>query len=169
MGYLPTWKVPHKLSIMESTTPSEQLRAVEQGQAAPYISFPPTPWWYFPAIGAWAAAFVGAFSWWRVNGALFASSIALLITLEVLFIGWMKRRHGALPMPGHGRPPAEIASVWRGYLAGLVVVVAAIAVAWWLGGAAVGAGVAFVTVTAGVAVYERRYAAAAARVRARLR
>lgn len=157
------------LSGMESISPSEQLRAVERGEAAPYISYPPTPWWYFPVIGAWAAALVGTFTWWRVNGALFASSIVVLIALEVLFIAWMKRRHGALPMPGHGRPPAEIASVWRGYLAGLLVVVAAIGVAWWLGGVAVGAVVAFLTVTTGLVVYEQRYAVAAARVRERLR
>jgi hypothetical protein len=82
---------------MESSPLPEQLRAVERGEAAPYVRFPPTPWWYAP-----------------------------------------------------------------------VVVIAAIAVAWWLGGVAVGAVVAFVTVTAGLAVYERRYAVAAARVRERL-
>jgi hypothetical protein len=146
-----------------------QLRAIEQGEAAPYIHFPPTPWWYCPAVGAWAAAFVGAFAWWRVNGVLFAASLVVLIALEALFIGWLKRRHGALPMPGYGRPPAEIASVWRWYVAGFVAVIGAIAVAWWLGGVAVGAVVAFVTVTAGLALYERRYAEAAARARQRLR
>jgi hypothetical protein len=154
---------------MESIPPAEQLRVVERGEAAPYISYPPTPWWYFPVIGAWAAAFVGTFAWWRVNGALFTLSLVLLIALEVAFIAWMRRRHGALPMPGHGRPPAEIASVWRGYVAGLLVVIAAIGVAWWLGSVAVGAGVAFVTVTVGLVVYEWRYATAAARVRERLR
>jgi hypothetical protein len=87
---------------MESTPPSEQLRAAERGEAAPYVRFPPTPWWYSPVVGAWAAAFVGTF-------------------------------------------------------------------ACWLGGVAAGAVVAFVTVTAGLAVYERRYAVAAARVRERLR
>ena len=50
-----------------------------------------------------------------------------------------------------------------------MVVVAVIGVAWSLGGVAVGAAVAFLTVTAGLVVYERRYAAAAARVRERLR
>jgi small-conductance mechanosensitive channel len=154
---------------MESTPPAEQLRIIERGEAAPYVHFPPTPWWYFPAVGAWAAALVGAFSWWRVNAALFAGSLALLIALEALFIAWLKRRHGALPLPGHGRPPAEIASVWRGYVAGLALVIAAIAAAWWLGGVAAGAVAAFATVTAGLALYERRYAAAAARVRERLR
>jgi hypothetical protein len=154
---------------MESIPPAEQLRIIEQGEAAPYIHFPPTPWWYFPAVGAWAAALVGTFSWWRVNGALFVGSLVLLIALEVVFIAWLRRRHGALPIPGYGRPPAEIASVWRGYVAGLVVVIGAIAVAWWLGGTAAGAVVAFATVTAGLALYERRYAVAAARVRERLR
>ena len=154
---------------MESISPSEQLRTIEQGQAAPYVNFPPTPWWYFPAVGAWGAAYVGAFAWGRVNGAGFVTSLVLLIALAAGFIGWLKRRHGALPIPGYGRPPAEIATVWRGYAVGLVVVIAAIVLASWLGGIAVGSGVAFVTVTAGLAVYERRYAEAAARVRARLR
>jgi len=166
---LSEWKVIPKLSSMESTSPSEQLRAVERGEAAPYISYPPTPWWYYPVIGAWAAAFVGTFSWWRVDGLRFVLSLVLLIVLELLFVAWMKRRHGALPRPGYGRPPAEIASVWRGYVAGLMVVGVAIGVAWWLGGVAAGAAVAFLTVTAGLAFYERRYAAAAARVRERLR
>jgi hypothetical protein len=154
---------------MESTSAAEQLRAIERGEAAPYIRFPPTPWWYYPAVGAWAAGFVGTFHWWRVNGVLFVSSLVLLIALELLFIGWMKRRHGALPIPGYGRPPAEIASVWRGYLAGLLMVIAAVAFAWWLSGVAVGAAVAFLTVTAGLAVYEWRYGRAAARLRERLR
>src|SRR5689334_3910822 len=154
---------------MESTPPSEQLRAAERGEAAPYIRFPPTPWWYSPVVGAWAAAFVGTFAWWRVNAVLFVTSLVVLIVLEGLFIGWLRRRHGALPWPGYGRPPAEIAAVWRGYAAGLAVVAAAIAVSWWLGGVPVGAAVAFVTVTTGLALYERRYAQAAARVRDRLR
>jgi len=154
---------------MESITPAEQLRIIEQGEAAPYVHYPRTPWWYFPAVGAWAAALVGAFSWWRVNGFLFVGSLLLLIALEVLFIAWLKRRHGALPVPGYGRPPAEIASVWRGYVAGLTVVIGAVAAAWWLGGVAAGSVVAFATVTAGLALYERRYAVAAARVRERLR
>ena len=59
--------------------------------------------------------------------------------------------------------------MWRGYAAGFAVVIGAIALAWWRGGIAVGAVVAFVTVTTGLAVYERRYAEAAARARERLR
>ena len=63
----------------------------------------------------------------------------------------MRRRHGALPMVGHGRPPAEIAVLWRGYFVGLAVVVVAVAAGWWTGGVPVAAPVAFVLVTAGIA------------------
>jgi hypothetical protein len=154
---------------MESFSPSEQLRIIEQGEAAPYVHYPSTPWWYAPAIGAWAAALVLAFSWWRGHAALFAGSLVLLVAIEGVFVVWQKRRHGALPVPGRGRPPAEIASMWRGYVAGMALVIAAVAVTCWLAGIAAGAVVAFVTVTAGIALYEWRYAGAAARVRARLR
>jgi hypothetical protein len=154
---------------MESFSPSEQLRVIKRGEAAPYMTYPPTPWWYFPAIGGWVAALVLTFSWWRVNGVLFVGSLVLLVALEVLGFVWMKRRHGALPLVGRGHAPAEIASVWRGYVAGMVLVIAAVAVTCWLAGFAAGAVVAFVTVTAGLALYEWRYAGAVARVRERLR
>jgi hypothetical protein len=154
---------------MESTPSHEQLRAIAQGEAAPYIRYPPTPWWYSPAVGAWAAAFVGAFSWWRVNGPLFIGALVVLIALEGAFIGWMWRRHGALPRLGYGRPPAEIAEVYRRFAVGFVAAAVAIAVSWTFGGVPAGATVTFVTVTAGLTLYERRYAQAAARARERLR
>ncbi len=153
---------------MESSELREQLAAVERGAAAPYISYPPTPWWYPPAIGAWAAAMIGAFTWFRHNGALFAAALAILIALELLFLTWMRSRHGALPMPGRGRPPVEIAVLWRRYFLGLAVVVVAVALAWWLGGIPVAAPLAFALTTAGLIWYERSYAVAAAKVRERL-
>ena len=154
---------------MESTPPDEQLRVIAQGEAAPYIRYPPTPWWYSPAVGAWAGAFVGMFTWWRVNAPLFIGSLVVLIALEGVFIGWMWRRHGALPRLGYGRPPAEIAEVYRRFAVSFAVVAVAVAVSWIFGGVPAGAAVAFVTVTAGLALYERRYARAAAHVRERLR
>ncbi|MBQ0901056.1 hypothetical protein [Micromonospora sp. U21] len=154
---------------MESTGIEEQLRAAERGAAAPYVNYPPTPWWYAPAIGAWAAAMIGTFTWWRENAALFMASLAALIAVEALFVVWMRRRHGALPMPGKGTPPAEIAAVWRGYFAALPVVTLVVGLVWWLVGIPAAAGAAFVLVTVGLAVYERRYASAAAGTRARLR
>jgi hypothetical protein len=154
---------------MESLDLEEQLRAAERGAAAPYISYPPTPWWYAPSVGAWSAAMIGTFTWWRQNVGLFVGSLAALIAVEALFLVWMRRRHGALPMPGKGTPPVEIAAVWRGYLAAVPVVVLLVWLAGWLAGVPAAAGVAFVLVTAGLVFYERRYAAAAARTRSRLR
>ena len=154
---------------MESIPPHEQLRVIAQGEAAPYIRYPPTPWWYSPVVGAWAGAFVGTFTWWRVNGPLFVGALVVLLALEGVFIGWMWRRHGALPRLGYGRPPAEIAEVYRRFAVGFVVVAGAIAVSWTFGGVPAGAAVTFVTVTAGLALYERRYAQAAVRARERLR
>ncbi|WP_027342128.1 hypothetical protein [Hamadaea tsunoensis] len=153
---------------MESVEARDQLILVERSAAAPYVQYPPTPWWYPPVVGAWTAALIGAFAWYRVNGAMFFASLAIVLAAEGWFLAWMRRRHGALPMLGHGRPPAEIGSVYRGYFAGLAVVVVVVAAAWWLGGVPVGAAVAFVAVTAGIALYERKYAAAAAKVRDRL-
>ncbi|WP_328991421.1 hypothetical protein OG394_34630 [Kribbella sp. NBC_01245] len=146
----------------------EQLAMVERAEAAPYVDYPPTPWWYFPSVGLWAAALIAAFAWWRENTVLFIGTIVVLVALEGAFIAWMSRRHGALPMPGRGTPPAEIAVVWRGYFAGVAVVVAVVGLVWWLAGPPVAAPVTFVLVTAGLVLYERRYAVAAAKVRERL-
>ncbi|GAA3198903.1 hypothetical protein ACFO1B_02375 [Dactylosporangium siamense] len=153
---------------MESDEVREQLALVRRAEAAPYIDYPPTPWWYSPAIGAWVAGMIGAFTWWRSDAVLFVGTLAALIVLELAFLTWMRRRHGALPMPGRGTPPHEIAAAWRGYAIALPVVVVVVGFVWWLAGVPVAAGVAFVLVTAGLAVYERRYAAAAAKVRSRL-
>ncbi|WP_460491308.1 hypothetical protein [Dactylosporangium cerinum] len=111
---------------------------------------------------------IGAFTWWRSDAVLFLGTLAALIALELVFLTWMRRRHGALPMPGRGTPPHEITAAWRGYAVALPVVALAVALTWWLAGVPIAAGVAFVLVTAGLAVYERRYAAAAAKVRSRL-
>ncbi|MEV6281978.1 hypothetical protein [Kribbella sp. NPDC051770] len=146
----------------------EQLRNLERAEAAPYVEYPVTPWWYAPAIGLWVAAMIATFTWWRENAALFAGSLAALIVLELVFVTWMQRRHGALPMPGRGKPPAEIGALWGKYFAGLAAVVVAVGLVWWLVGVPAAAVVAFVLVTSGLVVYERRYAVAAARVKERL-
>jgi hypothetical protein len=146
----------------------EQLRMLERAEAAPYIEYPKTPWWYSPAIGLWVAAMIGTFTWWRENAVLFTSSLAALIVLEIGFITWMQRRHGAMPFPGRGRPPMEIAAIWRAYFAGLAAIAVLVALAWWLIGVPTATVAAFVLVTSGLIVYERRYAVAAARVRERL-
>ncbi|GIF69560.1 hypothetical protein Ais01nite_75950 [Asanoa ishikariensis] len=153
---------------MEIAEAREQLRAVERASAAPYVQYPPSPWWYAPAVGAWVAGIVATFVWWRVNAALFLAALGVLIALELVFVFWARRRHGALPFPGRGRPPSEIAAVWRRYLIGALAIVSSVALTWWLTGPLVAAGVAFVLVTGGIAAYERRYARAATEVRSRL-
>ena len=153
---------------MESDQARELLRIAERAEAAPYVDYPPTPWWYHPAVGGWAAAMIATFTWWRENIGLFVGSMAILIVAEFVFLGWMSRRHGAFPMPGKGTPPAEIRVEWNRYFLALPIVAGLIAVVWWLLGVATAAAVAFVVITCGLMVYERRYAKAAAMVRVRL-
>ncbi|MGY4768082.1 hypothetical protein ACXC9Q_14310 [Kribbella sp. CWNU-51] len=152
---------------MESDA-EELSRVLERAEATPYVNYPKTPGWYSPAVGLWMAALIGAFIWWRVSAALFVGSLVALVALEFWFITWMRRRHGAMPTPGHGTPPREIGAIWVRFFVAVPVVVALVALAWWLGGVPAGAGTAFVLVTAGLWYYERRYAVAAAEVRERL-
>ncbi|TCC10350.1 hypothetical protein [Kribbella soli] len=152
---------------MESDA-EEQLRIIERAEAAPYVSYPKTPWWYPPVVGLWAAALIGAFAWWRDNSALFLTALAVLLGLEVAFLTWMQRRHGAMPFPGRGRPPREIGRLWKRYFLTAPVVVVIVALVWWLVGVGSAAATAFVLVTVGLWYYERRYAVTAAQVRERL-
>ena len=144
------------------------LLAAERAAAAPYIDYPVLPAWYALATGLWFAGFVGVFAWWRESTALFVSLMAVLVAVEAVFLAWMQKRHGALPMPGTGTPPAEIGRVWRGYFAGCVVVLALVALVWWQFGVLAAAVTTFVLVSAGTAWYERAYAWAAGCVRERL-
>src|SRR4051812_33762710 len=152
---------------MESDV-EEQLRIIERAEAAPYVSYPKTPWWYSPVVGLWVAGMIGTFSWWRENGLLFVGSLAVLIALEIGFLTWMQRRHGAMPFPGRGRPPREIGRIWQRYFLTVPVFVLAVALVWWLAGVLAAALTAFGLVTVGLWYYERRYAVAAVQVRERL-
>ena len=144
------------------------LLAAERAAAAPYIDYPASPAWYAPVTGLWFAAFVGAFTWWRGSTALFVSFLVVLIALEAGFLAWMQKRHGALPMPGTGTPPAEIGRVWRGYYAGCVLVLGLVALVWWQFGVPPAALTTFVLVASALTWYERAYAKAAGSVRERL-
>ncbi|WP_460654172.1 hypothetical protein [Kribbella endophytica] len=152
---------------MESDA-QEQLRLLERAEAAPYVDYPKTPWWYSVVIGLWVAAMIGTFTWWRENAPLFTASLVGLILLELAFIVWMQRRHGAMPMPGRGRPPAEIGAMWRRYFAGMAATALITGLIWWLIGIPTAAATAFVLATVGLVIYERQYAVAAAKVKERL-
>lgn len=144
------------------------LLEAERAAAAPYIDYPVLPKWYAPATGLWFAGFVGVFAWWRESTAMFVSLLAVLVAVEALFLVWMQKRHGALPMPGTGNPPAEIGRIWRRYYAGCVVVLALVALVGWTFGVLPAAAITFALVDAGTAWYERAYAKAAGSVRERL-
>lgn len=152
---------------MESDA-QEQLRVLERAEAAPYVDYPKTPWWYAIVVGLWVAAMIGTFTWWRENAPLFTASLVGLILLELAFITWMQRRHGAMPMPGRGKPPVEIGAMWRRYFAGLAATVVITGLIWWLIGVPAAAATAFVLATGGLVIYERAYAVAAAKVKERL-
>ncbi|MFW6775486.1 hypothetical protein ACOACO_14470 [Nocardioides sp. CPCC 205120] len=155
---------------MESEELRNSLRDLERAEAAPYVDHPPTPWWYFLVVPAWAAGMTTAMhlalvedvsSWWLTLG------IVLLTALVGGFFGWYSRYHGAVPSLRGAKPP-EIRTAYRQYAVGAAVVLVAIGVAvatlpWW-GSAAV----AFVLVGAGVWLYEVAYARAATAVRERL-
>lgn len=111
---------------------------------------------------------VGAFAWWRENTPLLVGALVILSIAEIAFFNWMQRRHGAMPIPGRGRPPAEIGALWRRYYLTLPAIALVIAAAWWLGGIGVAASITFVLVTGGLVFFEKRYERAVGAVRARL-
>jgi hypothetical protein len=152
---------------MESDQDPRQLLAeAERAAAAPFIDYPPTPRWYAPVVGAWAAAMVLTIGAMADHKLVAVPVLVLLIALEGAFFAWY--RHYRKVNPTLTNAPPEIAVAFRRYAVGVVVVVAACVIAFVLGGAIVSAVVAFVTVTGGLVLYERQYAAAAAVTRERL-
>jgi hypothetical protein len=152
---------------MESDPDPRQLLAeAERAGAAPYPAYPPTPAWFAPAVGIWAAAMVLVIPGMSDRPLVAVPILFVLIGAEGAFFAWYRRYRRTSPSLT-GAPP-EIAGAMRRYAVGVVVVVAACTVAFVLGGPLVSAVVAFVTVTSGLLLYERQYAAAAAATRQRL-
>jgi hypothetical protein len=166
--HLPHWKADSKVSDVESELydPAEARRIAERAEAAPYVDYPPTPGWYAPAGGAWAAAYVALLGLREAHGAWLVVGLVLLVAMLGAFLSWYQRYHGAFP--SMRRAPREFRRAFVAYGIGLVVVVVAIAGAWLLIGHAAAAVTAFVVVALGLALYERAYAAAARRTRERL-
>ncbi|MGC4893433.1 hypothetical protein [Micromonospora sp. DT31] len=157
------------LVVMESSFGlSERIREMQRAEAAPYIGMPPSPWWVPPFFGAWFAAYVGAFAFWRENGLAFVVTMMALSAGMGAFLGWLTRRYGALPMPGRGTPPPEIRREFQRYAVGAVVVAGLVACVWWWAGLMAASAAAFALVTAGLSLYQARYERAAAVVRERL-
>jgi hypothetical protein len=155
------------VSVMESDRldPTQARRIAERAEAAPYVDYPPTPWWYAPSVGLWAAALVlmtGA----APDGPLSALGIVALVVLEGAFLRWYFRYHGAVPSLRHA--PPEFRPAFARYAVGVVATVGLVACGWLLAGPWLAASVALVSVTVGLVLYERTFAAAARRTRERL-
>lgn len=142
----------------------EQLHAMERGETASWVVYPPTPVWWAVAYGLWAAAFA------LVIGLLDGPAQALSQLGLTLMVGvtaaWDRRRRGTYP---NGRPPRE----FNGVILRMLLGVAAVGGLAWLAGEQVSvwpaAAIAGVGTFAVVSRYDHEYAAIAARVRERLR
>jgi hypothetical protein len=141
-------------------------RVAERAAAAPYVDYPPTPSWYYPAFGVWVAAYVALLGLREEHPVLLVVGIVGLSAVVGLFIGWYQRYHGAMPRPLRG--PREFRRVYVAYFAGLAVLAGLVAGAWVLVGHAAAVAVAFVGTVVGLYGYERAYAAAASRARERI-
>lgn len=149
---------------MESDEVRRVLREADRAEAAPWTDYPPTPRWYPPAVGVWAALITLAFT--ELHDPVRLPAVLALIAVEIGFVRWYVRYRGGV-MPT-GPAPREFRGAILGYVAAAAVVVLgagalAAAVAGWAGAA-----FALVTTTILIAWYERAYADAARRARERL-
>jgi hypothetical protein len=155
------------VSTMESDpTPQQAIVEVERATATLWTAYPPTPGWYCPAVGAWCAALVLVVGGLRGSPVALVASLAGLAALSAWYRVWYTRYRGTLPRLGSA--PDEFRPAVAAFIAGTSVVVVATALTYLLVGYVAAALLAFVVVTAGLAVYERAYATAAAATRARL-
>ncbi|MFF5446341.1 hypothetical protein [Streptomyces sp. NPDC012888] len=150
---------------MESDFSARRALAVaERGAAAPWIDYPPTPRWYCPGAGAWAAALVLALvelrGWWLLL------ALGALAAVEWAFLLWYRRLRAAWPRTD--RAPAEFRPAIRTLLLGGAALTAAVVLLAVSVGSAVAVPLTFAGVTAGLAWYEKAYARAAARTRERV-
>jgi hypothetical protein len=141
-------------------------RVAERAAAAPYLDCPPTPLWFYPASGAWVAAYVALLGRREEHPVLLVVGIVGLTTVVGLFLSWYQRYHGAMPRLLRG--PREIRSVYVVYFVGLVALVGLVAGAWMLLGHLAAVVVAFGGTVVGLYGYERAYAVAASRARERI-
>ncbi|MDA0185218.1 hypothetical protein OJ997_33245 [Solirubrobacter phytolaccae] len=152
---------------MESSSEARSALAVaERASAAPYIDYPPTPAWYAPSVGAWVALLVLAGYGASNRPAIFVPLVLVLVAAECAFLAWYRRYRQTMPSM-RGAPP-EINAAFRRYAVGLVAVVAIGVFLYLVVSPYVAAAAAFGLVTAGLALYERHYANAAAAARTRL-
>ncbi len=142
---------------------TEQLREADRGAVAPWVSYPPVPWWYAPAYGVWATTYTLSFL--VESGAGRSALQGLHVLVMIGAIALVRRWRGTYP---RGRAPRELHGSFVLLIGGALAVLAGVSALFQLVSPWVAAPVAFVLTTVLVLVYERRYARAAARVRERL-
>ena len=149
---------------MESDDIRHSLRQADRAESAPWIDYPPTPRWYPPATGAWAALLTLALT--ELEEGMRLVALLALVGVELGFVRWYVRYRGGV-MPTR-QAPREFRRAITLFVLGAAAVVAG-AVAWvllvspWVAAAWV-----LLTTTAVFAWYERAYADAARRARERL-
>jgi hypothetical protein len=152
------------LSDMESDADvAAALRTADRAAAAPYIDYPPTPHWYPPATGLWAGAFCLTLA--IPEDPVRAVALVALVAVQVAFLAWYRRYRGTWP---RGRAPQEIRRLLAVFVVAAAALIGTLGLTLWIAPAWVAAILAVAVVTPAVAWYERAYAAAAARARARL-
>jgi hypothetical protein len=162
------WKVMPKVAAMESDSRRdsvrEQLSEMERGELVSWVVYPPTPAWWAPFFGLWAAVLTLVIG--LLDDVVLALAQLALVSVMFVVIAWDRRRRGTYPS---GLPPRAFtaAVLWlvvgAAAVAGLAVLVAVYGSVW------VAAVVAGAAAWAIVAWYEREYAAIASRLREQLR
>ncbi|WP_435747785.1 hypothetical protein [Nocardioides sp. SYSU DS0663] len=145
----------------------QQLRDLERAEAAPYIDYPPTPWWYHPAAGLWFAGLTGTKGLTEDHLPAAIGLLVVLLAALGAFSAWYARYRGAMPSLLR-RAPKGMGPMFALYFVGVAGVLGAV---WWTGetaGWAWASALMFVLATVGLWLHEHSYAAAAARVRERL-
>jgi hypothetical protein len=155
------------VSNMETdATPQDALRQAERATASVWTDYPPTPWWYYAAGGAWAAGLVYAITGVD-NDLVRVGVIVALCAFAGAFVGWYKSYRGALPRVTSA--PREFKRAIVAYFVVYALLIAGVVVVGFVLDlplvAAVGT---FVAATTGLYVYEKAYESAAQRTRERL-
>lgn len=148
---------------MESDDARNALRAADRAAAAPWIDYPPVPWWHPLFFAAYAAGLTLAIG--LLDGLATAGVELVLVVVMLGYTRWYVRKRGTYPK---GTPPQEIRRPLHLMIAGAVL----IAVATFALGALVSvwlaAAFAAVTTSGGITAYEAAYARGAQRARDRL-
>lgn len=160
------------LATMESdrdgpmVDPGVLLAEAERAAAAPYVDYPPTPWWFFPGAGLWVGAMVLAIANMPERPALSVVAVLVLVMVEIGFFTWYRKRRGTSPTLRDA--PVEVSRAMRRYWIGLSVVIIIGVLVAWLASVVAAAAVLAIAVTIGLVLYERDYGRQAAATRQRL-